>query len=133
MEKEPVYCPYCGHEMDLFQGDENEWWYTCNWDSCHAFAPSGTTPDEACQKAQQRFKPTQKPMTLEEVMKLKIPCPVWKEYNAKYFEYPIFPTILDYVTIHDLDFYGEEYRYWLEMPCADERDAAPWKEQKDDE
>lgn len=68
MRKEAIICPYCGSEMRQARLSGKPYaWYECKNTACNASSPIVCGQEEAYQKAMCRYRPMQRPMTLEEI------------------------------------------------------------------
>lgn len=145
--QDPV-CPYCGTEMRIFTHT------VCNMLLAHGYAicpECGSTgprviPEdvwdiegdqlrEAVKKETLR-RPLQKPLTLEDVLKIDDYGEAWwVEYEAGFVAPTILNNdchqygeqILDGFTFELAD-YGKTWRAWASRPTDEERAAAPWEE-----
>lgn len=147
---EKILCPYCGSEM--VQGDCTfELYYVCpNCDSespiVSPFSHTADTKDELWEYARaaalRRFQPLQQPLTLEEVLTIAIPTPIWIEFWNGRLEPRIITGIqwcgdkcyleLEYdndsIKIPNLRTPKvERWRPWRTRPTDEERQAAGWK------
>lgn len=122
---EKVLCPWCGSEMvPTFIGKIN--WYRCR--KCSASSPIAYSRDEAFENALRRYKPLQKPLTLEEMKEQKA---VWIETDV------VFPAVLDISDdaynafirsdgdcfVEKTKLYGKCWRCWAKKPTDAEREA----------
>lgn len=145
MDKQPVTCPWCGHEMTLrdneYQDDNFCAWYECV--ACLADSPlteGYKTIEEARLEAYKRAiaKPLQKPMTWEEVETWPHDW-IFLEFDISGSVYVMEPSVNKFQTqtlnvriFGELGYetygpYGDGFRCWDHYPTEEERRAAPWK------
>lgn len=142
----PVMCPYCGPWNEHPDGVEMElkdisdvalYWMQCP--VCWKSSPVKSTPEAAREAARRRFKPMQKPLTLEEV-KQHIESgnvrPLRIEFNPNdndlartaslTSKWRNAGNIREIIETQE-DVYSIDLRFWWEEPTDEECRAAKWE------
>ena len=145
-----VLCPYCGPwnghpegvEMDLtpikvsgaYAREYIGYIFICP--ECDSYSPQKKIREETRAAAMRRFKPMQKPLTIDEMKSIEPPYPLWTEGKTTGILLPdILCAATNDVAVHFrvfgewVEMYGKTYRCWRTRPTDEERAAADWKEE----
>ena len=145
--EDKVLCPYCGSEMKRWTEYElpNQTYFTVRYicGECGATSPQQVHTDReranelAKEEALKRFKPLQKPMTLEEAsgtnefvwietITNKFVCPCDLCYAPEGGRRLTAYMIGDIFQLYYESQYNKTWRCWATKPTEEERQAAEW-------